>query len=131
MAFMVFWEENGVTVSLGGDLDINEINRAGAALYSDPRFRQCKYQLFDFLEADMSSLSLEDIDGMAAKDVFASITIHNPSIALVTNNPIHTVLIEHYIKVSEQLGITWGAKAFSSRKEAEEWCKEIGEAIEQ
>lgn len=127
MAFTVVWEDEGVVVNMSGVLDIDEIDSAGKALYSDERFRRCKYQLIDLLATDISSLSLEDIGNIATKDVLASITIHNPTAVLVANTHIHSVLIEHYVSLSKQLGIKWDVKMFDTREEAEAWCKEISE----
>jgi hypothetical protein len=129
MAYLITWYDKGVSVDFDGDVSTDEINKAGQCLYDDPRFAECRYQLFNFETADLSGIALEEISDTVQRDTEASSKYPSPSLAIVSRQASADALMFHYKLAAESSNLRWEIKIFRKSEEAYAWCRTISEHI--
>lgn len=123
MSYDITWNEDGTILRFNGITTIHHINSANEKLYADPRFDGHRYQVWDLLEADFSSITTEDIEGPAATDMGAAFSNPKMKVAIIANNK-HTQNISfNYIDLSKALNSTWSFLICDTLEEAMKWAK--------
>ena len=87
----------------------------------DARFDDHKYSVWDFRDADFSSITKDNAEMSAAISWAATKSVPEMKIAFIASNP-HTIdIINHYIKRSLNHRSSWEFGVFISIKDAIEW----------
>jgi hypothetical protein len=121
VAHDITWEKKGVTVCLLGEIDIHEINKANGELHGDSRFDEHKFQIRNFLEADLSSIPVKQAAYLAAIDLAASRYAKEVKVAIVTKNKHSIEFSKKYIERSKKLSIPWQFSLFDCMGDAIKW----------
>ncbi len=121
MAYKVAWADHVVIVTFDGATDIREINEANGGLHGDARFDDLQLQIFDFLEADLSSVLERDAAQPAATDMVAAGFTREMKVASVARDPHTVVVCNEYIERSKSYGIAWEFGVFSCVDDAMAW----------
>lgn len=124
MAYAVEWSEQGVLVTMTGNIDIKELNEANGRLHGDARFDGMRYQLWDLLGASLGSITRREIEQPSAIDLVAARMNAHVKVALVTNSPHDIQICEHYAARSSGLGSPWDIRIFPDLAAAQAWCLE-------
>lgn len=122
MVYAIVWNSKGAITRFTGKVGIEEINQANNEHYGDARYDEIKYQLFDFTEADLSSIAADDAKYPAAYDKAATIYKFYLRVAMVVADDYTQALCEEYIKLSQRYNSGWEFGVFSTLKEALTWC---------
>jgi len=122
MSYAVEWSEQGVLVTMTGDVDIKELNEANGRLHGDARFDGMRYQLWDLLGASLGSITRREIEQPSAIDLVAARMNAQVKVALVTNSPHDIQCCEHYAERSGGLGSPWEIRIFADLAAARAWC---------
>lgn len=122
MAYQVDWSEDGVLVTMTGDVDIKELNEANGRLHGDARFDAMRYQIWDMLAASLGSITRREIEQPSAIDLVAARMNARVKVALVTTSPHDVQICEHYAARSAVLGSPWEIRIFADLASAQAWC---------
>ena len=83
MAHHVSYESTGVTLTLSGRVEADEIRALNEQLMSDELFPQWRYQIWDFSNVEEFEPSFEQLRSFARQDAIAARRNPNQRIALV------------------------------------------------
>lgn len=124
MPYLTDWIKDRVEFTFDGQLSADEIEEAAQDIYYDPRFMQCRLQLFDFSNASLVAIDINDIQNYAMQDAYISnIILGNADckIAIVSKDSHVYELTEHYRKFSNTLNIQWDTQMFEDINSARTW----------
>lgn len=82
----ILWENNGVYWKYHGDISGKEIIEVSKLIYGDPRFRNIKYKLVDFLDIESIKLSKDEVEEIVNLHRAASLSNTNIENAVVTSS---------------------------------------------
>ena len=102
-------------------MNIQDINDANGKLYGSAEFDWHTYQIWDFLDADLSQITEKDVDEPAATDWASGLSVPMIKVALVVRDDHAVKLCEHYKKKIRELGSEWECQLFDSMDDAHEW----------
>lgn len=122
MSFEIKWQTKGLVVKFKGDVTIQEIDAMNEALYSDARFENCRYQMFDFISADLSGIKIDELNETARNDAEMSQAFPTPAVGIISQQPIGGALAYHYKMLAEAHRIVWDIQIFRTLADAEKWC---------
>ena len=124
MTYHIAWHDQGTVVDLTGTISIDEINEANGRLHGDARVENHEYSVWNFLEADLSQVSEQDILVPAAIDRAASISIRRIKVAFVAVADSHAInILLHYVNAAERDIENWEFGIFGSTKDAMDWIE--------
>jgi len=121
MGYVIDWRDKNVHIKYDGDININDIFKAGSLITGDLRFGLLNFVISDFLKVESIKISELDIKKISTRDVIPSIWNPNIKFSIVSNNRDIQEMVFAYIdlmKVNE-----WEIKLFDNLEEAIEWCK--------
>jgi hypothetical protein len=123
MAYQIDWRDDGVLVTMTGEIDIKALNEANGRLHGDARFDGMRYQVWDLLGASLGSITRREIEQPSAIDLVASRINTKVKVALVTVKAHDVALCEHYAGRSMGLGTTWEIRVYPELAAALAWVK--------
>lgn len=121
MAYQIIWENRGVFVDCSGKLTIQDIHEANGELHGDKRFDDHRYQVWDFLESDLSSIKMDEMEEPAATDLVASSYAPNVKVAIVVSESYAVELTSHYRATSLEDNSNWECELFKTMNAARKW----------
>lgn len=124
MPHLTDWIRDRVEFTFDGLVSADEIEEAAQDIYNDPRFTQCRLQIFDFTDANLASVNFNDIQNYAMYDSYISNSILGNAdckIAIVSTDPHVHELTEHYRNFSHSLNIQWDTQMFEDIDSARAW----------
>lgn len=124
MPYLTDWIKDRVEFTFDGQLRADEIEEAAQEIYNDPRFQQCRLQIFDFSNASLATVDFNDIQNYAMHDSYISNSILGNAdckIAIVSRDPHVHDLTEHYRSFSHTLNIQWDTQMFEDINSARAW----------
>ena len=119
MPYKITWEEKGMLIKWFGQATAAENIQSNGEIYGDERFDNIKYQIADFLDADLTKFSDKDASVIAILENQASIWNKNLKVAHITKDKEVIRLIKIYEAQMEKSG--WQFMIFDNLKEAREW----------
>lgn len=125
MPYEIQWNTRGTVTRFQGVISIEEINHANDDHYASALFDELEYQLYDFSQADLSALELEDAREPAAIDSAASSYKRHFKVALVSHDKFAEALFTEYKKTLKRFGSEWAVESFSSPRDAMAWCESL------
>lgn len=124
MPYLTDWIKDRVEFTFDGLVSADEIEEAAQDIYDDPRFQQCRLQIFDFSNASLASVNFNDIQNYAMHDSYISNSILGNAhckIAIVSTDPHVHELTKHYREFSHTLNIQWDTQMFEEIDSARAW----------
>lgn len=121
MPYKTEWEPRGIVWEFFGDVTAEEIDRANAEFYSNPRSDDAKFQIIDARRVDSVEWNEIEISTAAAYDVGADRTIKNIKVAYVAVDVEIVSKLEKYIDIARRLSSSWQFKGFEDISAAREW----------
>lgn len=122
MSYTLGYSDNGFHVSFHGDVSIDEINCANGEIQGHDDFDCHRYQLIDFLDANLSSVTPEDAEFPAVTDSVASRTTQlYVKVAFVVQESYALSIVNSYVNYARRLIPKWMFGVFSSRNSALDW----------
>ncbi|MBM9616161.1 hypothetical protein JWJ90_17980 [Desulfobulbus rhabdoformis] len=122
MSYELSYFSKGFHLCFHGDVSIDEINSANGAIQGHNEFDDHRYQLVDFLDADLSSVIEEDGEFPAVTDSVASQTTQlYVKVAFVVQESYAIDIVKSYVNYARQLVPKWHFGVFSSRASALRW----------
>lgn len=118
MPYKIVWETRGVIKQFSGQVDSDELLRAGTDTEADPRFDNYRYVINDFLECTGFSISLPVVDEIAAIDWAASRANSKIRIAVVATAPEIIEVTRQY--AASPLNV-YPTRIFPTMAEARAW----------
>jgi hypothetical protein len=125
MSYEIKWLRDGVVVKFSGIVSESDLVTSNEHLYTNTQFPSYAYQIFDFEDADLSSLELGFVTNLAISDADKSRSIIMPALAIVTRQAIGEALLFHYRLLADSLGIKSDMKAFETFDIAFEWAASL------
>ncbi len=121
MAFQVTWKEKGTILNFSGSLSIQEINKANELLQDDARLDDHTYSIWNFLEADLSSITEKEMNQPASIDSAVAISVPKMKVALIAQENHAVELCKYYIERTKKFGTTWEFHLFDCMDDAIKW----------
>ena len=111
------WESNGVYWKYSGEVDGEEVVKACASIYGDPRFDSLDYKIVDFLGAESIQISEAELLKIAFQDKAAELT--NPRIKSAIVMTLGAELGKKFASYFHDSG--WDVEVFQNVDEANKW----------
>lgn len=122
MSFEIIWEDEGVKVILTHEIsnDFFEVNKK---VISDPRYKNIKYQIFDFTHVSKFPIESSVIRRIAESDQKAYLINPEIKLAIIANQLVMTGLTNMYKTYFELAGDdkTWDTEIFENENDARSW----------
>lgn len=118
MPYKIIWEAQGVIKHFSGQVDSEELLRAGTDTEADPRFDNYRYVINDFLECTGFSIASPVVDEIAAIDWAASRANSRIRIAVVATAPEIIEVTRQY--AASPLNV-YTTRIFPTMAEARAW----------
>jgi hypothetical protein len=115
----ITWVNRGVLVTLSEQLDGDELFQVNEKVYSDSRFDNLLYQLWDFTKVTELNINIEDIIKIAAHDKAAALSNSSLKVATVATEEVMQTLLSLY--QAEMFTSPWESQMFNSVDEAQQW----------
>ena len=123
MPYELRYTEPGIYVHFIGNVSIEELNRANGEIQSHYGFDSHKFQLINFLDADLSSVAEEDAEFPAVTDSTASkMTRYCVKVAFIVKESYALNIVNYYVHHARQLVTNWKFGIFSTRDDAIKWA---------
>ena len=100
-------------------VDGEELFNTGEALYSDERFYNIRYQIFDLTRVTEFNVSVDWMTKIAAWDKAAALSNPYMKLAIVATDETAQMLIKLY--EAESSASTWKIQMFNSIDDAQKW----------
>lgn len=121
MSYFLTYKNKGFFLTHKGIITIDEIHEANGLIHGHEEFDSHKYQIINLLEANFSSINLNESIEPAATDLVASRIRSNIKVALVAREAKAINFCALYISVSKQDGSSWVFEIFSELENALQW----------
>ena len=121
MSYFLTYKNKGFFLTHNGIITIDEIHEANGLIHGHEEFDSHKYQIINLLEANFSSINLNESIEPAATDLVASRIRSNIKVALVARESKAINFCALYISVSKQDGSSWVFEIFSELENALQW----------
>ena len=121
MFHQITWEKDGVFVECKGDLTIQYIHKVNGLLHGDERFEGHKYQVWDFLNSNLSQITLDEMKEPAAIDLVASAYAKKVRVAIIVQEPHSVKLMRYYCDLCNEDDSQWRARNFDNSADANKW----------
>ena len=122
MAYSLTWDKNRSLLNFYKSTDIKEINEANWKILLDERINNNHQSIWNFLQADLSAISLKEASHLATIDRSASNTIPFVKVAFVVQEKHTLDLCKQYIENSIKFESKWEMRIFDSMGSAIKWC---------
>ena len=109
----------GVLITLSVALDGDELFQVNEKIYSDSRFDNLHYQLWDFTKVSEFNVNIEDVSKIAAHDRAAALSNSSMKVALVAAEEMIQTFANLY--EGEMFESPWESRMFTSMDEAKQW----------
>lgn len=123
MAHTFRYQKKGYYLEFSGPLNFKELEWANSKIYEHEEFDNHKFQVISLLNADLSLVSEEGLEQLAAADFGGSLSRGNVRIALVATDKTTVELCKEYQKVTEKLQSSWQVRIFSELQQALTWAE--------
>ncbi len=121
MPYRLSWENNVLHIRLVGDVTLENIREYENLIWSDPRFDQLDYVLWDGSHIDSLELPVEEAEFSAAYSKGSSLSNASIKMAMVVTDPDMQSLVEAYVAFLQYVDTPWTLKVFDSIDPAKEW----------
>jgi hypothetical protein len=118
MAYENNWEQSGVHRRYWGSTSDIEVMKSVGEGFSDSRFVDLRYVIYDFTDCDDVTYTSEGTELISALGVLSQMTNPNIKIAIVANKPSTRGLGESYSKVTFN---QFPTEMFTTLNEARAW----------
>lgn len=115
--------ENGIVVTLTGELTIEDVHCINGVVHSDPHFEDQKFSIWDMRAATLKLNSIEEALEPASIDKAASTYVHRLNVALIATERNMRAICEYYIEHAATLIPKWNYRVFSSLESAKVWAQ--------
>jgi hypothetical protein len=115
--------DDGFILTFKGDVTIQELNQANSAIHQHPNFDIHRYQIVNFLDADLSSVTENDGRIPAQLDSIAARKNENVNVAFVAQGAHTLRVVEGYLSAAQASNKKWKFRAFSTFVDALAWSK--------
>ena len=123
MSYKLSYSEYGFVLRFKGNITIEELNNANGRIHGHVNFDFHRYQIIDFLSADISSITSNQAKEPAAMDAVACLTLWRVKVAFVAVENKTLSVINDYIAEVRQLIPRWEFDIFSTCEDALRWAK--------
>jgi hypothetical protein len=113
------WEPRGVIITFSDVVDGEELFQASEEIYSDERFDNIHYQIFDYSKVTEFNVGVEWVTKLAAWDKAAALSNPSMKLAGVATDEVTQMLSSLY--QAESLNSPWEIQMFASLDEAQQW----------
>jgi len=121
MAFQVTWKEKGAIFNFSGSISIQEINKASEPLQGDAKLDDHTYSIWNFLEADLSSITEIEANEPASIASAVAISVPEMKVALIAQENHAVELCKYVIESTKKFGSTWEFHLFDCMDDAIKW----------
>lgn len=121
MPYEIIWKEKQVVWRLYGECSVIDVETSNNDVYTDPRFDNIEYLLWDGTGITKVNATLEDAAVIAAQQATTYSYTNVKKAALVSQNSRIISLVNSYITTSLGHGSSWQYKVFDTVAEAEAW----------
>ena len=121
MPYKIEWNNTYALLSVSGNVTYEELREVGKDCYGDIRLDDIEYYIVDFREAELSQITTNQINMLAAVDSITVLYKPDFKMAFVIGNQQQRVLCESYIKSSKSFKSTWPFAIFNNFEDARNW----------
>lgn len=124
MSYRTYWEKDGVHWIYTGSVNLEQIQQADDEVYTNPKFADVSYVIWDASAVTELDLSGFQVDIQVVRDI--SHTIDNDSIlcAFVCHRPNLIGMAHQYIALASKLHSNWQFQVFDNLPQARKWILE-------
>ena len=123
MSYKIDYCDGGYTAYFSGNITIEEINLANGEVHGHPHFDSHRYQIVNFLDADLNGVSEDDVLIPAAIDKVAAKTTQTVKVAIVANQIHSMTLAQYFVTSAQHMEVPWKFRVFPELTTAEQWAK--------
>lgn len=117
------WDGQGFILVFDGLTTLDDINDANGKLQGLENFDRHKYQIWNLLNADLSTITTTEIKEPAAYDWAASLAVPNVKATMVGTEQAVIELWDAYVEQSKKMGSPWNFERFSNFSDALKWSR--------
>jgi hypothetical protein len=121
MNHKIDWENNGVKVSVTGNVTFEEVFQTDGMIYGDSRFSTLKYVIYDLSEVTSLNLNTNDLKMISTLDKSASRWNEKLKLSLLVKGNETKVSLKKYISFMKDSG--WDIRIFNNNDDVLNWSK--------
>ena len=121
MNYVIHWKPDYVAVEYSGKITNIDIQYAHFALNADNRFYECKGMVLDLLQADLSTVDVDELYWVIGTDLGASCSLPVLKVAMLITEPTAIEVAKKYIEQNHRLESPWDFKILPTLDEATQW----------
>ena len=122
MAYSLTWDKNRSLLNFYKSTDIKEINEANWKILLDDRLKNNHQSIWNFLQADLSTIALTEANFLANIDRSASNIVPFVKVAFVAHEKHTLDICKQYVEYSKKFESKWEMRIFDSMGSAIKWC---------
>ncbi|MBN1339154.1 MAG: hypothetical protein JXA03_07515 [Bacteroidales bacterium] len=122
MAYIIFWEENGIYIRHSGIVTYHEIIEIEGRLVGDVRYETSRYEIIDILHVEDFRVSPNEMAAIGSLEKAASRYRREKQIIVLLNNEAYKPVIDKYFEVLSATG--WETILLKSLHEARRFIAE-------
>lgn len=119
MAYVIFWEENGIYIKHSGIVTYREIFEIEGKLVGDARYETSQYEIINMLEIDGLEVSLNEIVAIGSLERAASRYRRDKYVIMLADREEYMPVIHKYFEILNSVG--WETVLLKSLSEAREY----------
>ncbi len=119
--FEIQWSDKRCKIIFKGKISIDDVNHANKIINGDRRYYAVKSSFWDFVEADMSEISPDQLYTIVALDLGAQRVMNEQKVAMLVKGSYEKDLCEHYVCQMQNHGSGWDLKVFTNETDAHAW----------
>lgn len=121
MPYNISWEEKGMYIKIWDEFSAEENLQLNGEIYGNKNFDAIKYQIADFLEADTSMFTTNDIKVISRLEFHASVWNKSLKVAHITRDANFIKYVKLY--ESQMEGSGWEFAIFDNLEDARKWVE--------
>ncbi|KAF0093087.1 MAG: hypothetical protein E1N59_3162 [Puniceicoccaceae bacterium 5H] len=121
MPFSINWYPKGTVLEFKGALDLEQIRLLDLELYSDSRYDDQIFSIWDMLEVTALRVPMDKAKLLAAHDKAGNLHAPRIQIAFIADQPYLVSFIREYIAYCRKMAFSWRFHIVTEYEQALEW----------
>jgi len=125
LSYQIDWTESGAVVVFSGSISIVEIDQCDYEIYSNPKYNELAYVLYDFISAELGSIELDDVKRTGVANLEMIRKNRNLRFAMIAEGGENKKVAKTYKDFCESNHFYWDIGLFSDHDDGIKWARQL------
>lgn len=126
--YKIEWFEHGAICSFKGNVKLDGVLACDEEIFNSVRIKHTEYLVYDFSDAKLDNIELEEARLVSATDIVRSGELPNLLLVMIARDELSKYLCDYYIESAKKLDSSWQYKIVQELEEAQKLIDKLGKS---